>query len=294
MASGSNRAKINFIQMKPEELSPKVALLVSNNQRVIFWKLSPRYYEGKASHFEFNNKIYLTLKECTIHLRLSNERVCLNFTINGIDYFLRGKVVEQTDENLRIVIELEENCFRVENRNKERLQAYPIHEIYAYLKYKKQASSENIVFFNKSEQKNHNFFTEIDNIQKNKLAKISDQLKYEDSEDLIGFRVEDISSSGLSFFVNQNEKELILDSIGDQAFILVLNFGMQVFHLEDAHVVYKINYINSQFAGMPMFKVGVTFRTSPSLKKKIEEISGLDIDLADYQKEFEEFIKNEI
>jgi hypothetical protein len=68
---------------------------------------------------------------------------------------------------------------------------------------------------------------------------------------------------------------------------------MQVFNLEEAVVVYKINYINSQFSGIPMFKVGINFKHSPSLKRKIEDISGITVDLINYQKEFEEFIKNE-
>ena len=68
---------------------------------------------------------------------------------------------------------------------------------------------------------------------------------------------------------------------------------MQIFNLTEAAIVYKMNYINSQLSGVPMYKVGVQFKHSPSLKKKIEEVSGITVDLVDYQKEFEEFIKNE-
>ncbi|MBY0415334.1 MAG: hypothetical protein K2Q18_14275, partial [Bdellovibrionales bacterium] len=89
------------------------------------------------------------------------------------------------------------------------------------------------------------------------------------------------------------EKENILDKIKDQTFSLVLNFEMQVFNLAEASVVYKINYINTQFSGVPMYKIGVNFKPSPSLKRKIEDLSGITVDLADYHKEFEEFIKNE-
>ena len=68
---------------------------------------------------------------------------------------------------------------------------------------------------------------------------------------------------------------------------------MQVFNLEEAIIVYKMNYINAQLSGVPMYKVGINFKHSPSLKRKIEDISGITVDLVDYQKEFEEFIKNE-
>jgi hypothetical protein len=293
MADSSPRAKINFIKLKQEELSTKIALLVSENSRIIFWKATPRYYEGKAIHFDIRqNKTHLIVGDCNIHLRVTNERICLNFIINDIEYFLRGKVIEQMEENLQMVIELEDECFRVEKRSRERLHTYPIYEVYAYLKYEK-IKNNNVVFFNKIEQQSRNFFTEIDNIQKSKLRGLNEELIVEDSEDLAGFRVEDISSTGLSFFASNNEKNQILDMLGESKFSLLLNFEMQVFNLEEANIIYKINYINTQFSGVPMFKIGINFKLSPSLKRKIEEQSGITVDLVDYQKEFEEFVKNE-
>lgn len=292
MVESSRRAKVNFIKMNQQELSSKIALLVSNNDRVIFWKTSPRYYEGRATHFEIGPRIKLTLSRCNIHLKLADEIICLNFAINDIDYFFRAKVTDQMDQLETITFELEESCFRMEKRSRDRLITYPIYEVYAYLKYSKVPQS-NVVFFNKNEQKHHNFFTEIDNLQKNRLASLAQGNFEEDSEDLLGFRVEDISSTGLSFFANQKEKELILDKLSSKSFNLVLNFEMQVFNLQNASIVYMINYINAQFSGVPMFKVGITFEAHPDLKNKIEGLTGNTLELADYQKEFEEFIKNE-
>ena len=292
MVESSLRAKINFIKLKPEELSSKIALLVSNNDRIIFWKTSPRYYEGRATHFEVGQKIKLTLSNCNIHLRLVGDQTCLNFSVNDVDYFFRAKVTDQFDDHETITFELEDSCFKVEKRSKERLTTYPVYEVYAYLKFAKTPAS-NVVQFNKAEQKTRDFFSEIDNVKKSRLNALSEGIYHEESEDLAGFRVEDISPSGLSFFASQKEKELILDNVSGVKFSLVLNFEMQIFTLEEASIVYMINYINAQFAGVPMYKVGVTFKSSLGLKKKIEEISGITVDLNNYQKEFEEFIKNE-
>lgn len=292
-SSNGSRPKINFLKLTSEELSSKIALLVSNHDRVIFWKNSPRYFEGKATSFSVKNQqIYLTLERVGIPIRVINETICLNFVLNDIDYFLRGIVVEQFEDDPKIIIELEDVCFRAEKRSRERLLTYPVYEVYAYLKFQKKKDA-NVIFFNKGEQKTRDFFSEIDNIQKNKIAAMSHDLNTGDEEDLIGFRVEDLSSTGLSFFANTKEKEMILDLLDKQSFTLVLNFEMQVFNLEEAAIVYKMNYINAQFSGVPMYKVGINFKYSPSLKRKIEEISGITVDLVDYQKEFEEFIKNE-
>lgn len=292
-SSNGSRSKINFIKLTSQELSSKIALLVSNHDRVIFWKTSPRYFEGSATAFSVkNHQIFLTLERAGIPIRISGETVCLNFKLNEIEYFLRGKVVEQIEDNPKITIELEDKCFRIEKRSRERLLTYPVYDVYAYLKYPK-VNRSNVVSINKGDQKTKDFFSEIDNYQKNKIASMAEGLNAQDEEDIVGFRVEDLSSNGLSFFASAREKELVLDIVDKEHFSLVLNFEMQVFSLEEATIVYKMNYINAQFAGVPMYKIGINFKHSPSLKRKIEDISGISVDLADYQKEFEEFIKNE-
>ncbi len=289
----SSRAKINFIKLNSQELSSKIALVVSNSNRVIFWKITPRYFEGHATAFSIKNKkIFLTIERVGIHVRLNNEIVCLNFSLHDIDYFLRGRVVEQLEDNPHLTIELEEYCFRVEKRSRERLLTYPVYSVYAYLKYKK-ASKNNVISINKSEQKTKDFFSEIDNLQKRKITEMAEGLSIDNDEDLVGFRVEDLSSTGLSFLASTKEKELILDPLKTEAFNLVLNFEMKFINLEEAVFVYKMNYINAQFAGMSMHKIGINFKHNSILKKIIEDMSGMSIDLADYQKEFEEYIKNE-
>ena len=72
---------------------------------------------------------------------------------------------------------------------------------------------------------------------------MSDELNTNEEEDIIGFRVEDLSSTGLSFFATSKEKALVLDEIENNPFSLVLNFGVQVFNLSGASIVYQMNYI---------------------------------------------------
>ena len=288
----SSRAKINFIKLTPEELSRKIALLVSKQSRIIYWKNSPRFYEGIAGSFSFDKKIILKIERNQLSVNLLGERICLNFVLNEIDYFLRGKVLSYDEEYDQLVVELEEDCFRAEKRNKERVRVFPVYDVMAYFKFKR-AEDKNIIFLNKKEQLNQDFFAEIDNIQKNKIAGLTKELELADDEDLIGFRVEDLSSNGLSFFATTKEKEKVLDKVDLKELPLIIIFEGQVYQLRDASFVYKINYINSQFSNMPMYKVGMNFKPSAALKKKIEEVSGVTVDMVNYQSAFEEFMKNE-
>jgi hypothetical protein len=288
----SSRAKINFIKLSTEELSRKIALLVSNQSRIIYWKNSPRFYEGVAGSFTLDKKIILKIERNQLSATLQGERICLNFILNDIDYFLRGKVLSYDEEYDQLVVELEEDCFRVEKRNKERLRVFPVYDVMVYFKFKR-SEEKNIIFINKKEKTNQDFFTEIDNVQKSKIASLARELEISDEEDLIGFRIEDISSNGLSFFATSKEKEKVLDQVKLEELPLIIVFEKEVFHLQGASFVYKMNYINSQFSNVPMYKIGMNFKPSASLKRKIEDISGVTVDLVNYQNEFEEFMKNE-
>lgn len=282
-------SKINFIKLTNQELSNKVALLVLNKTRIVFWKISPRYYEGNAISFNDNK---LILKTSGMPLKLAGEQLCLNFNLNQMEYFVKGKVLSQLAEQGELEIELLEQCFRVEKRDYERMQVYPYYDVYAYLKYSEE-KNENIFYLNKQDQKKNDLFSNIREIERQKLAALSRELKTGEDEDLRGFRVEDLSSTGLCFLASQQEKEQIISRFVDNSFKLLLSFGNSSYHLNDVKIIYQVNYINQQFAGVLMYKIGITFKEDSALNAKIQELTGHDDKLLDYPKEFEEFIKNE-
>lgn len=282
-------AKINFIKLTNQELSNKVALLVLNKARIIFWKTSPRYHEGEAISFNHNK---LILKTKNMSLKLVGEPICLNFNLNQMDYFVKGRVLSQIPEQEELEIEFFEQCFRVEKRDFERLQVYPYYDVYAYLKYNEE-KKENIFFINKNEQKKNDLFSNIREAEKQKLASLSNEFTTSVGEDLRGFRVEDLSATGLCFLASLKEKEQIIAHFIENSFKLILSFGNSTFQLSDVQIIYQVNYINQQFAGVSMFKIGVTFKEDAALRVKIQALTGHDDKLLDYPKEFEEFIKNE-
>ena len=283
-------SKINFIKLTNQELSNKVALLVLNKARVIFWKTSPRYYEGNAISYSDDGKLILKTKALTI--RIIDEQICLNFSLNQMEYFVKGKVISQVDAKEELEVELLAQCFRVEKRDYQRVQVYPLYDVYAYLKYSEE-KKENIFFINKNDQKKNDLLTNIRDLEKQKLAQISRDLQTGDNEELLGFRVEDLSSVGLCFLASLKEKEQIISRFVGNSFNLILNFGTASFQLKNVQVIYQVNYINQQFAGVPMYKIGVAFQEDLILKAKIQELIGHDDKILDYPKEFDEFIKNE-
>ncbi len=282
-------SKINFIKLTKHELSSKVALLVLNKLRIIFWKDSPRYLEGNAISF-YENKLILKTRD--LSLLLKGSFVCLNFTLNEIDYFMKGKVISQIEIKEELEIELLEECFRVEKRDYERVQLFPQYEVYVYLKYN-GIKSENIFFINKNDQKKNDLFLNIKNQEKQKLALASPDLETNEEQELVGFRVEDLSSNGLCFLASTKENEQILTSLINTKFELILIFGTHTYLLREVQIIYQINYLTQQFAGIPMYKIGITFNENIEIQRKIQELTGRDDKILNYQEEFEEFIKNE-
>jgi hypothetical protein len=97
----------------------------------------------------------------------------------------------------------------------------------------------------------------------------------------------------MCFLASVKEKEVVLNRFQGKSFGLILSFGSVVFHLKNVQIVYQVNYINQQFAGINMFKIGITFKEDHALREKIQQLIGVDDKLMDFPKEFEEFIKNE-
>jgi hypothetical protein len=282
-------SKINFIKLTDQELSTKVALLVLNKVRIIFWKISPRYFEGQALSF-VENKLKIHTKDFRINF--TGEQICLNFNLNKIEYFIKGKVISSTENSSEMEIELFSDCFKIEKRDFERTQVYPQYEVYAYLKYLNE-KPENVFFLNKNEQKKNDIFSNIQKQEKQKLALISPEFNTDENEELIGFRVEDLSSNGLCFLSSQRENEQIISRFINKKFNLILNFEKKNYNLKNVQIIYQVNYINQQFAGVTMFKVGVTFNEDQAMKEMLENLTGADNRILNYPKEFEEFIKNE-
>jgi hypothetical protein len=286
------KANVKFLKLNKSELSEKIALLVSKRGRVVFWKSIPRFYEGRAFHSKNDNKFILSLTDAVSTIKFSNEKVCLNFIYKDVEYFFRGLVIEHIEEENFIRIQLEEECFRLEKRSRDRVVVYPKFEAFAYFKYFIDGP-KNVIQFNKSEQKSKDFLNKLNDDRLKKLIELSTDLNTLDEEDIVGFRIEDMTTNGLSFLANQNEKENILEKYKQLTFRFTINLDMQVFTLEEAKIAYIIDYINPDFIGLNMFKVGITFKHSPSLKRKLEDLFGVELIEVDFQKEFDEFVRNE-
>ncbi len=281
----SSPYKYNFLKLNASELANKLTQAKSHSTRVVFWKQSPRFFEGMITDSYFQSgELHFSLKFDFLSLNLTDLSICLNFSINEVEYFLKAKVVKQQEEETILKLKLEGEAFRVEKRLFERLITYPKYQVFLYIRYLKKHDENNVIFFDKKESKENAFLKS--------LSKSQSIFSENDEEEILGLRVEDISSKGLAAIVSQKEYDNIILPIKSEVLNATLMLEASSFTLSDLKIVYDVDYISTSFQ-VKMKKIGFSFKQSPSLKRAIEDLTGATFDLEDYRNEFEEFIKNE-
>lgn len=287
-----SQKKVLFKKLTTSERNSLLEKLIEKKSRVVFWKSIPRYYEAKAIQCDFDKNGRLFLEGPNLYTNLFGERLCLNFIVAGIDYFMQAKVVSQFPENFRIVFELLSDSYRIEKRKADRIKTYPDYNAYVYLKYQIQSTAD-VIYFNKDEQRNASALHSLDHFQKTKLKTIDKELELVEGDDILGLRVENISSEGVSFFVSRTEYDLIFKGLEGRKFNLTLSLISESYNLEGVELIFKMDYINRNFNGIQMYKVSAKFLFNRRLWEKVEELSlGEKVEYAELLGQFEQFINN--
>ena len=282
----SSPRKYNFLKLNLQELINKLALAIQDSTKIVFWKHNPRYYEGQLiSHHYKPNSLRVVLKFDFLPVQITDFDICLNFSLNEVEYFIKAKVLVQNEEEKILELEIQEPAYRVEKRLQERIITYPRYQCFLYIRYENEKSEENVLFLSKKDTQENAFFKKLS-------AKNTVQAEVED-EEVYGLRVEDINADGLAGIASVAEYEEILKPFKSRTFSAVLMFETKSFTLSDIKMVYSMDYISPYFNNIKMKKLGFAFKHSASLKRELEDLTGTVLELTDYRSEFEEFIKNE-
>lgn len=282
----SSPHKYNFLKLNLQELINKLALAIQDSTKIVFWKHNPRYYEGHLiSHQYSPNNLRVVLKFDFLPVQMTDFEICLNFSLNEVEYFIKAKVLLQNEDEKVLELIIQEPAYRVEKRLQERILTYPRYQCFLYIRYEKYSPEENVLFLNKKDTQENAFFKKLS--MKNSIQTENDD------EEVYGLRIEDINADGLAGISSVTEYEEILKSFKDKTFSAVLMFETKSFTLAEIKMVYAMDYISPYFNNIKMKKLGFSFKHSASLKRELEDLTGIVLELTDYRNEFEEFIKNE-
>jgi len=288
MVESSKKSKIDFRKISQKDIRQFFQLAVIESQRIIFWKSLNRFYEGKILKIDQGAKVEILLKALPVNVNLLNESVNVNFQFKDLELFGRGKVLKQNDDLLELLIEVEEEFYKVEERSFERVELYPSIEAYVYFVHH-LAHPKNVISF-KPDQDQF-ILDQISKNQRQKLESIIDSSLGENDE-ILGFRVDEITANGISFFCNASEFEVVFKDRNEK---WKGSFSLEgkIYELNQCQFIYSIEYISSNFKDTNMLKLGFSFTKNDQLKIDLEKKFNKNLEVLDYKKEFEEYLKNE-
>tara|TARA_R110000868_G_scaffold287003_4_gene547467 strand:- start:13910 stop:14770 length:861 start_codon:yes stop_codon:yes gene_type:complete len=278
----------NFVKIPIAELNTKFSTLASDKGQVNIWRKgelpvrhrAQSFQSGKTSILEFFKEENFTSK--------TNEKIYFSFRLSGIEYYGVGLSSQGKEDSF--ALKLASEIFRSEKRGKERLLTFPHHQVYTYFnfpsakaQFRGAGETGNVVSlsgFRKplKEIKREVFTDPVKNFIKTTL---------DDNDDLLGYRVLDLSSNGIAFLVNAREKDLFKDL--SDAHVTLL-YDRTSFEVNQAKVVYIVDSLTGSTKGNPLYKVGLTFpeneKLSTLVHRKLESSNAKE----GAQQDFEDFI----
>jgi hypothetical protein len=276
-----------FIKLTQKEVQNKIDSLVQVKAPVKVWKKGQSHLLCHFESYDNFDGLELSLQNPTIDTGWKNKNILFSFVHRGLEYFSKGKVTELNDK-AGLTVKVGLYIFRAEKRTKERLLTFPHHQAYAYFRVSHVKDKTNVLAFNQHREKNAKAFERFDEIARKKVFPDN-----EDLNELMGFRVLDISEDGVSFLVNKKEGHFFDEESqkGKIEFTLLVNGD--VFELNEGEVIYNISYVSSTSDFGPMYKVGIHFKPEEKLREFLERMLASSGETSVTQKDFEAFVEEE-
>ncbi len=281
----------NFVKIPISELSTKFGALVNAKSQVNLWCKGKVPIKHKAREFQSSPKTTLTFFKEENFKPTKGEKIYYSFKHSGFEYYGVGLAVKSKVED-EFILQMASEVFRSEKRGKERLLTFPHHQVYAYFElvgakdlFRETSNKSNIISldgFRKplKEIKREVFTDPVKNFKKSVL---------DDDDNMMGYRVIDLSSNGIAFLVSAREKMIFDKPLNTK---VVLLYNSTTFELSSAKIVYVVDSLTGSTKGNPLYKVGMTFdenaRLSDLVHRKLESSNAKE----GAQQDFEDFIED--
>ncbi|OUR93708.1 hypothetical protein A9Q84_19795 [Halobacteriovorax marinus] len=274
-------SKEKFTGLNVSEISSKISSFVNSEKPIRVWSKGS---EPSLAFIRNIEKRVITLDVSTSIIEVDfSDKVFLNFSFNSVDYFAKGSLL--SENNGLLSIELEEEVFKSEKRHNERLLTFPHHQVHAYFKVYSDENSSNIISINRFKETPN---SALESFVSEKMKQIVDE---EDAiAELMGFRILDLSSDGLSFFANSRETSYFAGLKDDGGIQFTLMFEGTSYSLKYAEIVYIVDYVNQRAARIPMKKIGIHFDENDEIKESINKLINDSGALREVDKSFESFL----
>lgn len=273
--------KENFLGLTLNEASNKLASFIDSGRTIRMWEKGESPELVLVTSLSSNNLI--------VDVKVDAEswdlkKILLNFSFNNVDYFCKGIVTDVVSNS--VTLKLDQDVFKSEKRQNERLLTFPHHQAYAYFKVSSfNLDKDNVIAFQK-------------NVDDKKIYEefLSDKQKHQsldgDISELMGFRILDLSATGISFSANNQETQFFASLEDNKGIAFTLMFDGDSYSCGNGNVIYIVDFVNPRASSVPMKKIGIQFNVHPELKNKIQEIISQSCDSLESEKDFESFLES--
>lgn len=267
-----------FTTLSASEKKSKLRQLVAQSGSCTLW------LKGQRERSSFKVKdLNLETLQISFHpeamLLAGKTELLGSFELSGVDFFFKARVISQTKDAL--VLDAGGEFYKSERRQNFRLLAYPIYDITVRFRLPEAYVGGKVVDIKNRSSQTGLFKS---------FLKLVDPAADDGLGESLRFRVQDLSVTGLSFFVG--EVELPFFKTGELFQGLELSIQGDPVELTKARIVYVVDQIGFGDKGAKKFKVGVHFEDLPletdqQLGRKINEL----LRQIDANADFEDFVK---
>lgn len=209
-----------------------------------------------------------------VDLDVREEKLISSLTINEKKYICLIENLDQINKELTF----SESLYRSDMREEERLVCYPHRNVYVYTNCPKIEIGNLLEF---KSPKSPELKKQIE--FRKKFIKRSDKLE---EGDVIGMRVVDLSSNGVSIVASREELELLENMISEMSF--KINYMGEIFNLSDVSFVHSNNMILPGMRDSKLFKVGLSYTYNKDIFDKNSDLIDASITLEELEKELME------
>jgi hypothetical protein len=272
------KKKVHFTKIRTDEALKRINNLKEQNGDIIIWlkgRAIRETYTVSEIYKENRVKIY---PKTTSHL--ANNSVLIKFSLGGQNYFTTADFKKDPDTDF-FILHFNDDFYKSERRSSYRLLVYPTYDVKIYFLVQDSYQGSNIVDINTGQSETGIFKS---------FLKIMGQGEESEEVNEIFYRVQDLSTSGVSFVIGSVDDKYFKE--GEQLHDFKIVFDGEEFIVSGARVVYVIDYIQMNKKGLKQFKVGLEFdglstTMDSKLGKKITDVLRKN----EANEEFEDFIK---
>jgi hypothetical protein len=273
-----SRKKVHFTKITNSEVRNKIVQLQKNDGEVIVW------LKGRAIRESYRIVEVVTSKEIKVYPNktdhLINNEVLIKFELGGQNYFSTAKFDKDKSTGFYILT-MGNDFYKSERRSSYRLLTYPTYNVKIYFLVHDSYQGNNIVDI-KSGQSETGIFKSFLNV--------IGQGDYSDSSNEITFRVQDLSTTGVSFVVGDIEGKYF--SKDERLHDFKITFDSEEFIVSGAKIIYVIDYIQMNKKGLKQYKVGLEFdKLSTTMDSLLGNKIANVLRSNDANEEFEDFIE---